>query len=94
MGRYGYREMSQQPTKAVDTRVRECIEIRQQLSQVGANMLLSDRDRAKLQLAMNAYVQDGTPSTVRVHIAPPEGRGPHARVLLHAHQPSGVVMEM
>lgn len=80
--------------KTVGTRIAECIEIKKQLSQVGSELILSENDTAKLQQAMNAFIKDGVSATLRVHIAPPGGKGPHARIILSMHRQSGMLLEM
>lgn len=72
--------------KEQGTRLQECIEIRKQLTRIGA--FLSDENRQLVANHMNAYIKDGSGTTFRLKI-----ESQCIKVMLSCEKQSGVVLE-
>ncbi len=76
--------------KPLEVRLRECVEIRAQLTRMGAMAL--DGNRSAVAAGMNAYLRDGTPSTFELPLGAAGKRAvvTALRVQLSARGQSGV----
>lgn len=77
--------------KPLEVRLRECVEIRAQLTRMGAMAL--DGNRSAVAAGMNAFLRDGTPSTFELPLGAAAGKRAVVtalRVQLSARGQSGV----
>lgn len=74
-------------SKDVEQRVQECVQIRKQLTAVGA--MISPANRERTRDAMNAFVTNGLPT----QFALPIEKGNVAAVHLSIHKKSGIVLQ-
>ena len=79
----------EKPVKSESDRIAECVQIRQQLQQLGA--LIHDRNRKRLAEATNTFVRGGTGMQFRL----PVENGVAAIVTLRAREDtqSGITLE-